>query len=221
MTRFFFPYVYVSTWLFRYLHVLLGIILSLIIASSGQDGVVKFWDLETFEVVSSTEKDSSPVRCIRFQKDGSSLLAGCDDMLKVYGWEPAVCHDVVPVGWGRVADMAVAGNSSQLITASAGKTSVVTYLVDLTLIRNSDSDPVDPAESVTLAQSTPVYRTLPRKLKDAAAKKNPDKQAASRPPVRSQSRDPGSRSGKLSRDNSSDHPVKVYIFDANATRIIH
>lgn len=188
------------------------------VASTGQDGVVKFWDLETFEVVSSTEKDSSPVRCIRFQKDGSSLLAGCDDMLKVFGWEPAVCHDVIPVGWGRVADMAVSGSSSQLVTASAGKTSVATYLVDLTLLRNSqDSDVVDAVEAVAPAQPTPVYRTLPRRLKDAK-KKEADKPTVSRPFVRSQSRDPG----KISRDNSSDHPVSVGTpFQNNFSREFH
>lgn len=48
----------------------------LLLASAGQNGIVKFWDLETFEPVSSTEKDALPIRCIRFQKDGSSLLAG-------------------------------------------------------------------------------------------------------------------------------------------------
>lgn len=92
----------------------------LILATAGQDGAVKFWDLETFETISATDRDVAAVRCIRFQKDGAALLAGCDDFLRVYGWEPAACFDVIPVGWGRVGDMAVTGNSTQLITASVG-----------------------------------------------------------------------------------------------------
>ncbi|OQV24283.1 Katanin p80 WD40 repeat-containing subunit B1 [Hypsibius exemplaris] len=178
----------------------------LLLATAGQDGVVKFWDLETFEAISSTDKDASAIRCIRFQKDGSSLLAGCDDILRVYGWEPPACFDVIPVGWGRVGDMAVTGNSSQLITASVGKTTVATYLVDLTRVRGKDSPP-DLAEPNL--EPSPVYRTLPRKT--GIKKPLPDKTPV-KLPVRSQSRDPISRRITANKaPPSSDHPVEIFL----------
>ena len=31
-------------------------------------------------------------------------------MLKVYGWEPASCFDTLPMGWGKIADIAIAQN---------------------------------------------------------------------------------------------------------------
>ncbi|XP_055338335.1 katanin p80 WD40 repeat-containing subunit B1-like [Paramacrobiotus metropolitanus] len=158
----------------------------LLLASAGQDGVVKFWDLETFEAISQTDKETSAIRCIRFQRDGSSLLAGCDDILRNYGWEPSACFDVVPVGWGRVGDMAVSGRSNQLVTASVGKSTVVTYIVDLSRIRGKDTV-VDEAEKI---DSGPVYKTLPRKLKDPSKRVS---QIPAKLPARSRSKEPNNR----------------------------
>lgn len=46
-------------------------------------------------------------RCICFSQDGSCLYSGATDSLRVFGWEPDRCFDVVPVGWGKVSDLAV------------------------------------------------------------------------------------------------------------------
>lgn len=113
---------------------------------------------------------------------------------------------MVPVGWGRVGDMAVSGNFSQLITASVGKTTVATYLVDLTRIRGKDSPGI---EDVKEPEVGPIYKTLPRKLKD------PQKRPTNLPlkaSVRSQSREPISRLG---------YNVKAKEVAVDSTEVFH
>ncbi|XP_022091936.1 LOW QUALITY PROTEIN: katanin p80 WD40 repeat-containing subunit B1-like [Acanthaster planci] len=100
-----------------------------LLATGSADKTVKFWDLETFELVSSTVPAASDVRVLVFHSEGSYLYSGSQDMLHVFGWEPVCCFDTFSMGWGRVADMAVA--SSQLIGASFNQTNVSVHIVDL------------------------------------------------------------------------------------------
>ncbi|XP_058803027.1 katanin p80 WD40 repeat-containing subunit B1 isoform X2 [Phymastichus coffea] len=101
-----------------------------LLASGSADRIVHFWDLESFQLVSSTEHNSgSPVRCIFFSHGGECLFAGCQDTLKVYGWEPARTFDTVPVGWGKIQDIAIAHN--QLIGAGFHAANIVLFVCDL------------------------------------------------------------------------------------------
>lgn len=60
--------------------------------------------------------DSLPIspRCVLFNPDGCCLYGGFQDSLRVYGWEPERCFDVVPVNWGKVADLSIC--HSQLVS---------------------------------------------------------------------------------------------------------
>lgn len=51
-----------------------------------------------------------PCRCVLFNPDGCCLYAGSQDALRVYGWEPERCFEVVLVNWGRVADLSICNN---------------------------------------------------------------------------------------------------------------
>lgn len=55
-------------------------------------------------------------RCICFSPDGGCLYSGATDSLRVFGWEPDRCFDVVPVGWGKVSDLAIC--NQQLVCSS-------------------------------------------------------------------------------------------------------
>ena len=74
---------------------------------------VNFWDLETFKLVSKSEKDTGPIRTITFHHEEHCLLSGSHDSLKVHGWEPYETKDTLLMGWGKIKDIAIA--STQLV----------------------------------------------------------------------------------------------------------
>ncbi|KMQ92602.1 katanin p80 wd40-containing subunit b1 [Lasius niger] len=101
-----------------------------LLASGSADRTVHFWDLETFDLVSSTDQShSSAIRCLYFSQGGECLFVGSHDVLKVYGWEPGRTLDTIPTGWGKIQDIAVAQN--QLIGASFHTANVILYVCDL------------------------------------------------------------------------------------------
>ncbi|XP_053126899.1 katanin p80 WD40 repeat-containing subunit B1 isoform X2 [Hemicordylus capensis] len=108
-----------------------------LLASGSTDRTVRFWDLEKFQVVSCIEEDVAPVRCVLFNPDGCCLYAGCQDTLRVYGWEPERCFDVVLVNWGKVADLSICNN--QLIGVSFAQSTVSSFVVDLSRVTKCGS----------------------------------------------------------------------------------
>lgn len=116
-----------------------------LLASGSSDSSVNFWDLENFQLVSTTDRDCGAIRCIYFSQGGECLYAGSQDVLKMYGWEPARTYDTVHVGWGKIQDIATAQN--QLIGASFHLTNVVLYVVDLKRVQPFGGEPGDPKPS--------------------------------------------------------------------------
>lgn len=106
-----------------------------LLASGSSDRSVKLWDLEKFSLVGSMEGNTSPVQSICFSPDGGCLFSGSTDSLRVFGWEPDRCFDAVPVGWGKVTDLALC--NQQLIGASHQLSSVSSYVVDLKKVKRS------------------------------------------------------------------------------------
>jgi len=47
-------------------------------------------------------------RSLTFHPEGLCLYCGCENQLKVYGWEPTKCFDTLTTGWSRVSDIAIA-----------------------------------------------------------------------------------------------------------------
>ncbi|XP_021913295.1 katanin p80 WD40 repeat-containing subunit B1 isoform X2 [Zootermopsis nevadensis] len=112
-----------------------------LLASGSSDRTVNFWDLENFQLVSTTDRDCGAIRCIYFSQGGECLYAGSQDVLKVYGWEPAWTYDTIPVGWGKIQDIATAQN--QLISASFHMANVVLCVVDLKRVQPFGGGPDD------------------------------------------------------------------------------
>ncbi|NXI53973.1 KTNB1 protein, partial [Chloroceryle aenea] len=132
-----------------------------LLASGSSDRTVRFWDLEKFQVVSCIEEEATPVRCVLFNPDGCCLYSGFQDSLRVYGWEPERCFDVVLVNWGKVADLSIC--NSQLIGVSSVQSTVSSYVVDLSRVTKSDSIPHGLIrDDEPLVPPTPVGSSLRR-----------------------------------------------------------
>ncbi|XVF40561.1 hypothetical protein PTKIN_Ptkin01aG0123500 [Pterospermum kingtungense] len=103
--------------------------LEFLLATGSADGTVKFWDLETFELIGSSRPEASGVRSITFHPDGRTLFCGSDDCLKVYSWEPVVCHDSVDMGWSTLGDICI--NEGKLLGCSYYRNSVGVWVADV------------------------------------------------------------------------------------------
>ncbi|KAH0619438.1 hypothetical protein JD844_000052 [Phrynosoma platyrhinos] len=137
------------------------------LASSSDDHTVKLWDLAAGKIMFEFTGHAGPVnvvefhpneyllasgssdslvwpicisvfpRCVLFNPDGCCLYAGCHDSLRVYGWEPERCFDVVLVNWGKVADLSICNN--QLIGVSFTQSVVSSFVVDLNRVTKCGS----------------------------------------------------------------------------------
>ncbi|XP_014518573.1 katanin p80 WD40 repeat-containing subunit B1 homolog isoform X1 [Vigna radiata var. radiata] len=106
--------------------------LEFLLATGSADRTVKFWDLETFELIGSARREASGVRSIAFHPDGRTLFTGHEDGLKVYSWEPVICHDTVDMGWTTLGDLCI--HDGKLLGCSFYRNSVGIWVADISLI---------------------------------------------------------------------------------------
>ncbi|KAL5220377.1 hypothetical protein ABZP36_025090 [Zizania latifolia] len=99
---------------------------------SSADRTVKFWDLETFELIGSAGPEVTGVRSMVFHPDGKTLFCGLDQSLKVFSWEPVRCHDVVDMGWSNLADLSI--YEGKLLGCSYHESHVGVWVADISLI---------------------------------------------------------------------------------------
>ncbi|XP_076942744.1 katanin p80 WD40 repeat-containing subunit B1 homolog KTN80.1-like isoform X4 [Bidens hawaiensis] len=106
--------------------------LEFLLATGSSDKTVKFWDLETFELIGSTRPEATGVRAVTFHPDGRTLFCGLDGSLKVYSWEPVVCHDALDMGWSTLGDLCI--DDGKLLGCSYYQNAVAVWVADTSLI---------------------------------------------------------------------------------------
>lgn len=114
----------------------------LLLTSSSMDGTVKFWDLETFNLVSVTSNEAGPMHKIIYNTEGSILYSAARDLLKAYQWEPSRTLDTFVLNWGRIKDLSIDFNS-HLLGASCNLMTVAIYFVDLSGNKKSFNSALD------------------------------------------------------------------------------
>ncbi|XP_020890031.1 katanin p80 WD40 repeat-containing subunit B1 homolog isoform X2 [Arabidopsis lyrata subsp. lyrata] len=141
--------------------------LEFLLATGSADRTVKFWDLETFELIGSTRPEATGVRSIKFHPDGRTLFCGLDDSLKVYSWEPVVCHDGVDMGWSTLGDLCI--SEGKLLGCSYYQNSVGIWVSDISQIEPygiGSADKKECVEKILSAlddQSSDKIRSSPRR----------------------------------------------------------
>ncbi|KAG9137363.1 hypothetical protein Leryth_017702 [Lithospermum erythrorhizon] len=103
-----------------------------LLATGSADKTVKFWDLETFELIGSSGPETSGVQCMAFNPDGKTLMCGLHESLKVVSWEPIQCHDSVDVGWSKLSDLNI--HEGKLLGCSYNQSCVGVWVVDISRI---------------------------------------------------------------------------------------
>ncbi|KAK8706554.1 hypothetical protein V6N13_050115 [Hibiscus sabdariffa] len=103
-----------------------------LLATGSADRTVKFWDLETFELIGSAGPETTGVRCLTFNPDGRTVLCGLHESLKFFSWEPIRCHDGVDVGWSKLSDLNV--HEGKLLGCSYNQSCVGVWVVDISRI---------------------------------------------------------------------------------------
>ncbi|KAE9591761.1 putative transcription factor WD40-like family [Lupinus albus] len=103
-----------------------------LMASASADRTVKFWDLETFELIGSSKREVTGTQSIAFHPDGRTLFTGHENGLKVYSWEPVICHDTVDMGWTTLGDLCI--HDGKLLGCSYFQNSVGVWVADISLI---------------------------------------------------------------------------------------
>ncbi|XP_052183043.1 katanin p80 WD40 repeat-containing subunit B1 homolog KTN80.2-like isoform X2 [Diospyros lotus] len=106
--------------------------LEFLMATGSADRTVKFWDLETFELIGSTGPEATGVRSITFHPDGKTLFCGLDDNIKVYSWEPTVCHDTVNMRWSTLGDLCI--HEGKLLGCSYYQNSAAVWAAEISFV---------------------------------------------------------------------------------------
>ncbi|KAL0398612.1 UNVERIFIED_CONTAM: Katanin p80 WD40 repeat-containing subunit B1 [Sesamum radiatum] len=78
------------------------------------------------------QNPATGVRAITFHPDGRNLFCGLDDSLKVYSWEPVICHDSVDMGWSTLGDLCI--HDGKLLGGAYYENSVAVWVADVSLI---------------------------------------------------------------------------------------
>jgi len=70
------------------------------LATGGSDRTVKYWDLDSLSLISTTKPDATAIQCITFEPNGKYTFSGAHESLKVWNLEKdGILLDNVESNW--------------------------------------------------------------------------------------------------------------------------
>ncbi len=132
-----------------------------LMASASVDRTLRLWDLESFDQVCCMPPDSGQIRRVVFSEDGSALVSGAEESLRVWGWEPVRCYEQTDVRWSRLTDLCISPGQHKLLAGSVREAIVAVWNVDMKAMKPfaSAGEPgAQPVLSPRPAATSPVTR---------------------------------------------------------------
>jgi WD40 repeat protein len=110
-----------------------------VLSSSSTDGTVRVYDLQKFELISSTSANN-PGQVI-FSPDGQLLLSANEDSLDLFEWEPVKSISSCKVNWHPTKDLQFLQDSHKLIACSTNGSflDIVGFRLDVVSIHQTNS----------------------------------------------------------------------------------
>eukprot|EP00817_Percolomonadidae_sp_ATCC50343_P003933 CAMPEP_0117422624 /NCGR_PEP_ID=MMETSP0758-20121206/3432_1 /TAXON_ID=63605 /ORGANISM="Percolomonas cosmopolitus, Strain AE-1 (ATCC 50343)" /LENGTH=408 /DNA_ID=CAMNT_0005205367 /DNA_START=512 /DNA_END=1738 /DNA_ORIENTATION=- len=102
-----------------------------LIVTSSKDKTVKLWDFDSFKCLESTPITSTRIRHVVFDPEGRCVLAGAQDNIKVWGWEPRKNYDHIDSRWNDLDDMMIQSDYRQVLVASMYQHNVTIHGIPL------------------------------------------------------------------------------------------
>ncbi|KAK9767711.1 hypothetical protein K7432_002277 [Basidiobolus ranarum] len=146
-----------------------------LLATSEQSGCVKFWDIDSYEMVGSLDQASThrhpskAVNSIQFGPDGTSLVGAGQNVMKMYGWEPAQCYSQITPPWTNLADFSIT-KANQLIGANIENDTINTWALDMMDLMKypQDQNELDENDSIDATEQQTAVHGITKKMENIA-----------------------------------------------------
>ena len=102
-----------------------------LLATAGMDKTIKFFDIDSFHLVSTITTGASAAKCIQFHPDGTFLIATVQDQMKLFTWEPVKCLEQVEVPWNNVSDFSIQRANNRIVACTIQESFVSPFVVKL------------------------------------------------------------------------------------------
>lgn len=101
-----------------------------LMAVSSTDGLIKVFDLQSFECI-STSQNINNAKLVNFSQDGTLVYTATSDSFKTFSWEPWSTVHSVDVSWPNVDDFYVFEKERRVVGVSKDSNLVGVWMIDL------------------------------------------------------------------------------------------
>ena len=141
----------------------------LVLAASTTAKAIKFFDLDTMDVLNMTAPDYTPIRNLAYTGDGTTLCSTTKDSVKVYSWDTsAKLHATVDTNWDKVSDIKINGTTNELTATAINSNFISIWSIDIHAV---------------LQRSANYQPSPPRSISGISGRRSPTREMQQTPPV--------------------------------------